>query len=216
MTVQKRKLSTKKQSRLTVADEFIDRLRALNADATAHDGARDSTDTMRASSDTLIKQWETERNDLDLSLFGLSLRVRRIGMLLDELLARECEELGVKPNEMLLLFALRRIGPPYCLRPTDIQALTMVTSGTVTYRIDQLVKQGLADRIPDPSDRRGYLIKLTEHGSKLVDAAVEASVASSNLLLAPLTEVPNAMDALVEMLRLYESRIDQLAKERDS
>jgi DNA-binding MarR family transcriptional regulator len=171
-----------------------------------------NSDAIRANSDTLIRQWKTEKSELDLSAFEISLRVRRIGMLLDEVLSQVCESLQVKPNEMLLLFTLRRIGPPYCMRPTDIQNLTAVTSGTVTYRIDQLVKQNLAERIADPVDRRGYLIRLTDHGSKLVDSAISASVQSSNALLAPLRDTPAAMDTLVEMLRLYENRLDDMLR----
>jgi DNA-binding MarR family transcriptional regulator len=175
-------------------------------------GCERSGDAIRANSDTLIRQWKSEKCELDLSAFEISLRVRRIGMLLDEVLSQACESLGVKPNEMLLLFTLRRIGPPYCMRPTDIQNLTAVTSGTVTYRIDQLVKQNLAERIADPVDRRGYLIRLTEHGSQLVDSAINASVQSSDALLAPLRDMPSAMELLVELLRLYENRLDDLLK----
>lgn len=76
-------------------------------------------------------------------------------MLLDEISTKECEAVGLKLNEMLLMMALRRVGPPYALRPTDILKMHSVTSGTATYRIDQLTKQDLAERIPDPSDRRG-------------------------------------------------------------
>jgi DNA-binding MarR family transcriptional regulator len=175
-------------------------------------GGEHSSDAIRANSDTLIRQWKSEKSELDLSAFEISLRVRRIGMLLDEVLSQACESLGVKPNELLLLFTLRRIGPPYCMRPTDIQNLTAVTSGTVTYRIDQLVKQNLAERIADPVDRRGYLIRLTEYGSQLVDSAISASVQSSDALLAPLRDTPSAMELLVELLRLYENRLDNLLK----
>ncbi|HKR46708.1 MAG TPA: MarR family transcriptional regulator [Paraburkholderia sp.] len=173
-------------------------------------------DTIRATSDTLIEQWRAEMSSLDLSTFEISIRARRIGMLLDELLATVCESLEVKPNEMLLLFALRRIGHPYCMRPTDILKLTSVTSGTVTYRIDQLVKQGTAERIPDPADRRGFLIRLTAHGRDLVDKAIRASAHSSDEALAPLVDLPSAMDTFDQLLRVYEAQLENALKRSQS
>jgi DNA-binding MarR family transcriptional regulator len=70
----------------------------------------------------------------------------------------------------------------------------------------------LAERFTDPVDRRGYLIWLTEHRCKLVDGAISAFVQSSNALLAPLRDTPSAVDTLVEMLRLYENRLDDMLR----
>ncbi|MGU7783297.1 MarR family winged helix-turn-helix transcriptional regulator [Burkholderia sp. PU8-34] len=179
---------------------LLDDLRSLNEGCvveTSHNSAR-------VSSDELVNLWARELPGLELHPFEISLRVRRLAMALDELLAHACEELGVKPNEMLLLFALRRGGPPYSMRPTEILHETAVTSGTVTYRIDQLVKQNLAQRIPDPVDRRGFLVQLTDHGKKMTDRALAASIESANRVLSPLRDVPPAMDVFSELLRLYE------------
>src|SRR5260370_24443997 len=63
----------------------------------------------------------------------------------------------------------------------------MVTSGTMTNRIDRLAEKGLVRRIPDPEDRRGILVELTEQGRELIDSALIAHVANEALLLQPLS-----------------------------
>lgn len=166
------------------------------------DGAH--ADPIQGDSDVLVTQWEQQFANEDIAVLTLGIRVRRIAMLIDELIAAESERFGLKLNEMLLLMALRRVGAPYALRPTDILKLHSVTSGTVTYRIDQLTKQDLAERIPDPSDRRGYLIRLTPRGLETIDAILHRLLAAFRVSLQPMAEVPGALSVFEESLRLYE------------
>ena len=80
--------------------------------------------------------------------------------------------------------------------------------GTVTYRIEQLIKQDLAERIPDPSDSRGYLIRLTAHGLAVIECAVKASAEHSRFILDDVLEIPSAGLLFVELLRAYEHQIE--------
>jgi DNA-binding MarR family transcriptional regulator len=41
--------------------------------------------------------------------------------------------------------------------------------------IDRLERRGFVRRLPDPNDRRGVIIELTEQGLEVVDAAVVAN-----------------------------------------
>jgi DNA-binding MarR family transcriptional regulator len=174
------------------------RLESLNE---AH---RDDLPHHSSHVDELIRLWQSELPERCLDAFEIALRVRRLAMAQDELLARTCESLGVKPNEMLLMFALRRGGPPYSMRPMDILRETAVTSGTVTYRIDQLVKQNLAQRVQDPVDRRGFLVQLTPNGKVLTDKALSISTNSAEHALAPLNDVASSMEVFRELLKFYE------------
>ncbi len=63
----------------------------------------------------------------------------------------------------------------------------MVTSGTMTNRIDRLAEKGLVRRVPDPEDRRGILVELTEQGRELIDSALISHVANEARLLQPLS-----------------------------
>jgi DNA-binding MarR family transcriptional regulator len=64
---------------------------------------------------------------------------------------------------------------------------TMVTSGTMTNRIDQLEKSGLVERIANPLDGRSWLVALTQKGLVLVEEVVTAHVANQQRLIASLS-----------------------------
>jgi len=165
------------------------------------------------NADMLVGQWQRELSDRASAPLLMGIRIRRIGMLLDKLIIDECRAQGVKHAEFMLLMALRRIGEPYALRPTDILRMHSVTSGTATYRIDQLAKQGLAERLPDPTDRRGYLIKLTDHGHAVVDGVLNRLSSSFSAHLTPFEGVPGEFAVLEAGLRLFETCLESLAAE---
>ena len=71
---------------------------------------------------------------------------------------------GLEPGWHDLLATLRRQGPPFKLRPTDLTGSVMLTSSGTTKRLDKLEDAGLITREPDPNDRRGTLIALTDKG----------------------------------------------------
>ncbi|RZI56746.1 MAG: MarR family transcriptional regulator [Rubrivivax sp.] len=157
------------------------------------------------NSDVLIDQWRGELADKASEAMLLGIRIRRIGMLIDRLLIEHCTAVGIKYDEFMLLMALRRIGEPYALRPTDILRMHSVTSGTATYRIDKLTSQGLAERMNDPNDRRSYLIRLTPRGKKTVDAVLARTDALYRAQLAAMAGIPEGFKALEAGLRLFEA-----------
>ncbi len=85
-----------------------------------------------------------------------------------------------------MLAALRRAGAPYELSPGRLLRETLVTSGTMTNRVDRLTARGLVERYPDPDDRRGVIVRLTAEGKAAVDSAFEALLAAETELLAGL------------------------------
>ena len=134
--------------------------------------------------DRIIAQWAAVRPDLDTEPMALIGRMARIythlrsGM--DETFARH----GLNAAKFDVLATLRRSGAPYQLSPGVLLEATMVSSGTMTNRIDQLVKDGLVDRVPNPEDARSVLIALTSAGFEVIEAAVTAHVATQQRLLA--------------------------------
>ena len=77
----------------------------------------------------------------------------------------------------------------------------MITSGTMTNRIDQLEKAGLVARTVNPEDGRGFLVSLTRKGFTAIDAAVTDHVATQKRLTASLSAKDRA--ALNTLLRNY-------------
>ncbi len=136
----------------------------------------------------VLEQWRRERPDLEVGPMGLTGRLKRIGRHLE----REMEKVFAAHDLNLASFdvlaTLRRSGAPYRLSPGDLMANTMVTSGTMTHRVDQLVRAGHVERIRNPLDGRSVLIALTDRGLKVIDAAVTNHVANLARLTSGLTE----------------------------
>ncbi len=138
--------------------------------------------------DSVLEQWRRERPDLEVGPMGLTGRLKRIGRHLE----REMEKVFAAHDLNLASFdvlaTLRRSGAPHRLSPGDLMANTMVTSGTMTHRVDQLVRAGHVERIKNPDDGRSVLITLTNRGRRVIDPAVTDHVANLARLTSGLTE----------------------------
>ena len=151
--------------------------------------------------DEIVAQWNQERPGLDVSALGTVGRLIRVCQLADPLLGGGLARHGLQPGWFDLLAPLRRAGKPYELNPTQLMRATLLSSGGVTKRLDRLADAGLVERRPDPSDRRGTLVRLTPKGKAVVDAALESHVANEERLLEPLTAAERrALDGLLRKL----------------
>ncbi|YAL82772.1 MarR family winged helix-turn-helix transcriptional regulator [Dermacoccaceae bacterium W4C1] len=122
--------------------------------------------------DEIVDAWASERPDLDVSPLQVLSRISRLARRLDQARATTFTEHGLDGWEFDVLSALRRAGSPYELSPSALVQQTLVTSGTMTNRVDRLVTRSLVTRRPDPGDRRGVLVALTDDGLRVVDAAL--------------------------------------------
>lgn len=141
---------------------------------------------MRDEVDELTEAWARERPDLDLAPVEVFSRISRLARHLDLARREAFTTSGVEPWEFDVLAALRRAGAPYELSPGRLLRATLVTSGTMTNRVDRLVERGFVERHPDPADRRGVLVRLTAEGRAAVDAAFTALVDAERSFLADL------------------------------
>ena len=141
---------------------------------------------MRDEVDRLVEAWQRERADLDLTPMEVLSRVTRLGHHLDHARRQAFAEHAIESWEFDVLAALRRSGPPYRLSPGRLLKETLVTSGTMTNRVDRLVTRGWVEREPDPTDRRGVIVRLTPTGMAVVDSALSDLLAHEHDLLAEL------------------------------
>ena len=141
---------------------------------------------MRDEVDRLVEAWQRERADLDLRPMEVLSRVTRLGHHLDRARRQAFTEHAIESWEFDVLAALRRAGAPYELSPGRLLKETLVTSGTMTNRVDRLAGRGLVERLPDPRDRRGVLVRLTPAGRRTVDGALEGLLRREHDLLAGL------------------------------
>jgi DNA-binding MarR family transcriptional regulator len=149
--------------------------------------------------DRIVAAWRRERPDLDVTPLEVLSRVTRLARHLDRDRAAAFAAHGLEGWEFDVLAALRRAGPPYELSPGQLTAETLVTSGTMTNRIDRLQTRSLVARRPDPTDGRGVLVRLTDAGRELVDTALEDLLERERALLAGLDG--KAAAALAAQLR---------------
>jgi DNA-binding MarR family transcriptional regulator len=151
--------------------------------------------------DKIVAQWRGIRSDLDLRALALVGRLGRVALLLQREVAAVLATHDLAIADFDVLAALRRAGPPHRLNPTHFAKTLMLTSGTITNRLDRLAGRGLIERLDDPNDRRGTLVALTAKGKALVDAAVSDHVANEARLLACLTKPERAeLDRLLRKL----------------
>src|SRR5690625_3474583 len=163
----------------------------------------------------IVAAWRRERPDLDVRPLEVLSRVSRLARHLDiarrkafaasELESWEFDVLSAQGREHVeswefdVLSALRRQGAPYQLSPGKLLKETLVTSGTMTNRIDRLVKKGLVERLPLPGDRRGVLVRLRTAGQQREDAAQSELLAREEEILAALGD--KSQGELAELLR---------------
>jgi len=112
-------------------------------------------------------------------------RVSRIERLLDAQRSEVVRSHGLTTTDIDVLAGLWRHHPDG-QRPRDLRRTMMIGSGTLTPRLDRLQAEGWLERHPDPDDRRGCLLVLTEKGRTRVPKLVEELLAVENQALASL------------------------------
>jgi DNA-binding MarR family transcriptional regulator len=138
--------------------------------------------------DIAIEQWARERPDLSvLPMFIFWRLLDAAESVMRDHMNPLFAEAGLLPGEFDVLATLRRSGEPYLLSPTRLYEAVMISSGGMTNRLDRLERAGLVERRPDPSDRRGKLIALTDAGKRVIDETIGRHVANEERLLSVLT-----------------------------
>jgi DNA-binding MarR family transcriptional regulator len=169
----------------------------------------EASEPLRDEVDELVEAWHTERPDLDVEPLQVLSRISRLARHLDRARREAFEAHGLQPWEFDVLSALRRQGPPYQLSPGALLHATLVTSGTMTNRIDRLAAAGLVSRHPDSQDKRGVLVALTDSGRAAVDAALADLLRKERDLLSGLG-APQRRD-LAALLRILLAPYDAQA-----
>jgi DNA-binding MarR family transcriptional regulator len=156
--------------------------------------------------DRLVEAWRRERPELDVSPMEVLSRVTRLARHLDIARREAFAGQALETWEFDVLTALRRSGAPYQLSPGRLLKETLVTSGTMTNRVDRMALRGLVERLPDLDDRRGVLVRLTDAGRTSVDAALDQLLTRERLLLDGLAPADRVQ--LAALLRVLTSPFD--------
>jgi DNA-binding MarR family transcriptional regulator len=168
---------------------------------------RDHIDRFLDSIADVLPMLDPEVEGLVDRIGGLSRRFKRA---LDETLA----EFGIDTAEWRLLGLLARqqtpgSGEPFRSSPGKLARMMELSSGAMTNRLDRLEQAGLLKRLPDPSDRRGVLVEITDAGRRLYEDCVGAQAKKEELVAAALTDAEKRqLNALLRRLMLEFERAE--------
>jgi DNA-binding MarR family transcriptional regulator len=145
-----------------------------------------------------VAQWQREMPELDLLPMEVVGYLKTTQLLTQERLQVFFKSHGLQAGEFDVLATLRRAGPPYRLGPTQLFETLMISSGGMTSRLDRLEKAGLIVRSPNPEDRRGTLVSLTDKGLALMERMIPEHVDNEARMLAALSR--EEQETLSELL----------------
>ena len=166
---------------------------------------------MRDHVDRIFEQWAVERPDLDRSAMAVLARILRAARIVDLEMGRVFSDDGLHRGEFDVLATLRRAGEPFRLNPSDLSATLLLSTGAMTNRLDGLESAGLVRRLPDPDDRRGVLVELTDEGRALIDRVLTAHVRNEERILESLTDADRR-----QLTRLLRKLLVSLGERQES
>jgi DNA-binding MarR family transcriptional regulator len=139
----------------------------------------------------------------DTAVDGLPItgRILRLARYLEVGRQRQLAPFGLTVGDFDLLATLRRRAGDESIKVGDLQRSLMLSSGGTTKRLDRLEVAGLVERLPDPNDRRGTLIRLSESGRALINDAVPAITRYESDLVASALSTTRGRAALEDGLR---------------
>ena len=133
-----------------------------------------------------------QRPDLDPGAKEVTGRIVRLASRFQQAYSDTFEPLGLNDGDYGVLAPLRRAGTPHELTPTELAKHRMMTSGGMTAVLDRLERKGLVRRVPNPSDRRGSLVRLTDAGRDVIDQAMTQHVSPNSVSSLPWTTTKQA------------------------
>jgi DNA-binding MarR family transcriptional regulator len=145
------------------------------------------------------RQWARVWPDLDTDPIGVIARIGRAQAYIDPALDAVFAEHGLTRGSWDVLAALRRVGEPYRLTPTELYRALMRTSGAITHTLHRLEYAGLVERLLNPEDGRSLYVALTPQGVQLADTVAPLHLDNERRLLAGLT--PDEQHTLAHLLR---------------
>jgi DNA-binding MarR family transcriptional regulator len=147
------------------------------------------------SVDEIVRAWAASDPDVDATPLEVVGRLLLCARHLDAALVAAVAPLGLSFGDFDVLNTLRRRADPGGTNPGELARSSLITSGAMTSRLDRLARAGLIERTPDPADRRGVLVRLTQRGERLAREALNAVLAVDERFLEPLDPAQRATAA---------------------
>jgi DNA-binding MarR family transcriptional regulator len=145
-------------------------------------------DVERDVTDAIVEAWARELPAASGLPLELSKRAGRLAAILDDATTAQLTRFGLTKAEYHVLSVLRSVGAPYRLRPTDLAARLLLSSGGTSNVLRRLTDTGLIDRQADERDARSTWVHLTDEGVRLAEKAVLAATDAHTALLRAVPE----------------------------
>ncbi|MDO4644100.1 MAG: MarR family transcriptional regulator [Cardiobacteriaceae bacterium] len=167
--------------------------------------------TEKDALDHIVAQWQKELPEIDAAPMAVFGRLKRCVLFGESRIESIFNQYGLCRPDFDVLATLRRSGSPYCLTPTSLFNSMMITSGTMTSRLQKMEKHGWITRIPNPDDARSMLVQLTDSGKELIEKVVYPHVENEKRILSALSEdqqrqLNEGLTALLKVLMETETK----------
>jgi DNA-binding MarR family transcriptional regulator len=148
-------------------------------------GSTKSDSPARDGVDEHVERAIRESPEIDPSVEEIVGRIDKLSRYLLKSWAGALNRHHLSEGEYKVLVKLRLAGKPNELSPGELSRELMLST-VMTNRLDGLEKRGLVQRRPDPHDRRGILVGLTDRGQEVLAAAVRDQVVEEARLVSAL------------------------------
>jgi DNA-binding MarR family transcriptional regulator/DNA-binding XRE family transcriptional regulator len=119
-----------------------------------------------------LESWRRAWPEVDPQVFAVLARLSRLGAHVERGIASLAAAQGLNAGEVMVLGALRRMGPPFESTPTGLKERLWISLPGLKKRLDRLVARGLVERVDNPLDRRGQMVRMTALGDQALDRLI--------------------------------------------
>ena len=168
--------------------------------------ADDVTDPAADPLQAALAAWATDYDPLLVRSYSVTTRLLRLARSMEQHMTQSAAREGLTSGDVLLLDALYRVGPPHRIAPTALKHYFLMSLAGVAKRVDRLDARGFIRRVPNPDDRRGLFIELTEAGRAALTRLVELDRSAPHILW-PTALSEQQYHAMIESLTIAEALV---------
>ncbi|WP_412973299.1 MarR family winged helix-turn-helix transcriptional regulator [Glaciecola sp. MF2-115] len=151
-----------------------------------------------------IQQWSESMPSLNTKPMALISRLQQATKEINDELCLSSGKQKLTDASFEVLATLLRAGPPYSLSPGELLDQMLITSGTMTTRIDKLEKKGLVKRKTKKDDKRSVNVALTKKGLKLIEKVILEHVKTQEEIVSVFNEEEQQL--FISLLKKYLSK----------
>ncbi|WP_242443506.1 MarR family transcriptional regulator [Sphingobium sp. LB126] len=172
-----------------------------------HDLGPHDPDPLQAA----LAAWATDYDPVLVRSYSVTTRLLRLARSMERHMTQSAAREGLTSGDVLLLDALYRVGPPHRIAPTALKHYFLMSLAGVAKRVDRLEALGFIRRVPNPEDRRGLFIELTEPGRAALARLVAVDRAAPHIVW-PTALSEQQYHAMIESLTIAEALVAESKK----